>query len=114
MAAGFVGQVWALEREEARDLADALAAVQAEYGVPISDRHMVLVGLGSVAAAIYGKRVAILMGVKIAPPGGEASPAPAPAAPFVNGASPAQVPEDLPLNGEAWFTPSGDVSTTSH
>jgi len=84
----------ALEKNEAKALAEAIAEVSKYYSIPgLNPAHAAIVSLLLVVVTTYGKRIpAILRGARGAPPVSPAS---------MNGVD----HEPAPVNAEPWFTP---------
>ena len=92
----------ALEQDEAHALAAALANVQKHYPSLrlLSEKHMAIAGFGLTASRIYGKRVAIVLGIQ------PAQQAPLKLRP--NGATEPDVADAIgaPDHLQSWFKPS--------
>lgn len=94
----------ALEREEAKALAQAIAEVSKHYKIPgVSPEHASIASLVFVIFVTYGKRVPAILARRSG-----VAPAPAPAAPFVTPSSDGSPPVS-PVPADPWFTPTAPI-----
>jgi hypothetical protein len=106
MAASYFQQpALALEKSEAKAIAEALAEVSKHYSIPgLDPKHAAIMSLALVIAVTYGKRVPFILGGKAMPPtpasetGGNTGAVGSPAAGNTSGPA-------TPGAGEFWSPP---------